>query len=77
MPNVWIAVAALVSAMSAAWLILFAQGVPATIVVPVTLAGLAALGVAARWGRSRRPGDVPASGGFSRAGPFVGREGLQ
>ena len=52
MPNAWIAVAALVSAMSAAWVILFAQGVPATIVVPVTLAGLTSLGVVARWGRS-------------------------
>jgi hypothetical protein len=77
MPNVWIAVAALVSAMSAAWVILSAQGVPATIVVPVTMAGLAALGVVARRGRSRRPGDVPASGGFTRTGPFVGREDLQ
>ena len=52
MPNAWIAVAALVSAMSAAWVILFAQGVPATIVVPVTMAGLASFGVVARWGRS-------------------------
>jgi len=51
MPNVWIAVGALVSAMSAAWMILFAQGVPATTVVPVTVAGLAAFGVVARWGR--------------------------
>jgi hypothetical protein len=51
MPNAWIAVAALVSAMSAAWVILFAQGVPATTVVPVTVAGLASFGVVARWGR--------------------------
>jgi hypothetical protein len=51
MPNVWIAVAALVSAMSVAWVILFAQGVPATTVVPVTMIGLASLGMVARWGR--------------------------
>jgi hypothetical protein len=52
MPNAWIAVAALVSAVSTAWVILFAQGVPATIVVPVTMAGLTSFGVVARWGRS-------------------------
>ena len=51
MPNTWIAVAALVSAMSAAWVILFEQGVPATAVASVTVAGLVAFGVVTRWGR--------------------------
>jgi hypothetical protein len=51
MPNAWIAVSALVAAISTAWVILFAQGVPAAAVVAVTLAGLAAFGVVARWGR--------------------------
>jgi hypothetical protein len=51
MPNTLIAVAALVSATSAAWVILFAQGVPTTAVASVTVAGLAALGVVTRWGR--------------------------
>jgi hypothetical protein len=51
MTNTWIAAAALVSAMSVAWVILFDQGVPATAVVSMTGAGLAGLGIAARWGR--------------------------
>jgi hypothetical protein len=53
MSNAWIAIAALVSATSAVWVVLFAQGVPAATVVPVTVAGLAAFGVVARWGRRR------------------------
>lgn len=51
MPNAWIAVAALVSAVSAAWVVLFAEGVPAAALVSVTAVGLAAFGVVARRGR--------------------------